>query len=80
MAPCARGQGLARRLYADLFDHATRAGHEIVTCEINSDPPNPASDAFHTAMGFSEVGAAAIHGGSKMVRYFVRSMQPAMAT
>ena len=80
VAPCARGQGLARRLYADLFDHATQAGHEIVTCEINSDPPNPASDAFHAAMGFSETGAAAIHGGSKMVRYFVRSLQPAKPT
>ena len=80
VAPSTRGRGLARRLYADLFEHAMRAGHEIVTCEINSDPPNPASDAFHAAMGFSEVGAAAIYGGSKSVRYFVRPLQPDMAT
>ena len=74
VAASARGQGHARRLYADLFDQARRAGHGIVTCEVNSDPPNPASDAFHAALGFSEVGQAAIHGGSKSVRYFVRSL------
>jgi hypothetical protein len=43
-----------------------------VVCEVNSDPPNPASDAFHAAMEFSEVGRAAIHHGSKTVRYLAR--------
>lgn len=74
VAASARGQGHARRLYADLFDQARRAGHGIVTCEVNSDPPNPASDAFHAALGFSQVGQAAIHGGAKSVRYFVRTL------
>ena len=46
----ARGRGHARRLYDDLFAHAARAGHMLVTCEVNSDPPNPASDAFHAAL------------------------------
>ena len=74
VAASARGRGHARRLYADLFDLARRAGHGIAACEVNSDPPNPASDAFHAALGFSEVGQAAIHGGAKSVRYFVRSL------
>src|SRR5882757_9251755 len=46
VAASARGRGHARRLYEDLFEQARRAGHAIVTCEVNADPPNPASDAF----------------------------------
>ena len=64
-----RKQGLAHLLYRDLFRHATQAGHRIVVCEVNSEPPNPASDAFHAALGFSEVGRATIHQGAKSVRY-----------
>ena len=68
----ARGRSHARRLYEDLFELARRAGHAIVTCEVNADPPNPASDAFHAALGFAEVGDAVIHGGKKSVRYWVK--------
>nr|WP_292536340.1 GNAT family N-acetyltransferase [Mesorhizobium sp.] len=68
----ARGRGHARRLYEDLFDHALRAGQTIVTCEVNAEPPNPASDAFHAALGFVGVGEAVIHGGNKAVRYYLR--------
>ena len=74
VAPLARGRGHARRLYDDLFRHALRAGHERVVCEVNSEPPNPASDAFHATLGFSEVGAATIHDGSKTVRYLARQL------
>ena len=74
VAPSARGRGHARRLYDDLFRHALRAEHEHVVCEVNREPPNPASDAFHAALGFSEVGAAAIHDGSKTVRYLARRL------
>ncbi len=38
-----RGQGLARRLYEDLFKTIDRS---LVVCEVNLVPPNPASDAF----------------------------------
>lgn len=79
VAESARGRGHARRLYHDLFDIAARNGHDIVVCEVNSDPPNPASDAFHAALGFSEIGQATIHGGKKSVRYFARSLDPADA-
>jgi predicted GNAT superfamily acetyltransferase len=72
VAPAARGRGYARRLYDDLFGRAAAAGHARVVCEVNRDPPNPASDAFHAALGFAEVGTAAIHGGSKTVRYLAR--------
>ncbi|MBZ9774182.1 GNAT family N-acetyltransferase [Mesorhizobium sp. CO1-1-8] len=72
VAARARGRGHARQLYKDLFDHVARAGHTLVTCEVNTDPPNPASDAFHAALGFTEAGDAVIHGGKKAVRYYIR--------
>lgn len=74
VAGAARGRGHARRIYEDLFDHVSGAGHTIVTCEVNAEPPNPASDAFHAALGFVEVGDAVIHGGKKAVRYYVRQI------
>jgi predicted GNAT superfamily acetyltransferase len=72
VADGARGRGLARRLYDDLFAAAKAAGHERIVCEVNADPPNPASDAFHAALGFVPVGTAAIHGGKKTVTYLER--------
>lgn len=74
VAASARGRGLARAIYAELFEAATDAGHRIVCCEVNADPPNPASDAFHASLGFREVGDAVIREGPKSVRYFVRRL------
>jgi predicted GNAT superfamily acetyltransferase len=73
VAPAARGRGLARMLYERLFEQARAAGHGQVVCEVNADPPNPASDAFHKALGFVEIGSARLPNG-KTVRYFARSM------
>src|SRR5580658_4022075 len=75
VAPSARGGGVARRLYADLFERAQATGHTRIVCEVNLDPPNPSSDAFHAALGFTEVGRADIHGGSKIVRYLAHDLQ-----
>jgi predicted GNAT superfamily acetyltransferase len=72
VAPAARGQGLARALYEALFVRA--AGHERVVCEVNQEPPNPASDAFHASLGFAVVGSAALPGTGKTVRYFSRPL------
>jgi uncharacterized protein len=69
----ARGLGLARQLYEQLFDLALEAGHDLVTCEVNSVPPNPGSDAFHAAMGFVEAGSAALTPG-KSVRYLKKPL------
>ena len=74
VADAARGRGLARRLYDELFAVARAAGHERIVCEVNSDPPNPASDAFHAALGFVAVGTAEIHGGKKTVTYLERRL------
>ena len=68
VAASARGAGLARTLYNDLFRAAREAGHGQIVCEVNIDPPNPASDSFHARPGFSEVGRAEL-GNGKQVRY-----------
>ena len=70
----ARGRGIAKRLYLGLFSEALHAGHDKIVCEINLNPPNPESDAFHDALGFTEVGFGLIHGGQKTVRYMVRQL------
>ncbi len=74
VAPAARGRGLARALYADLIAAAAGAGHDRVCCEVNSAPPNPASDAFHAALGFHEVGSAHLADRDKAVRYLIRKL------
>jgi predicted GNAT superfamily acetyltransferase len=75
VAKSARGRGIARLLYEDLFAAARQAGHYRVVCEVNIEPPNPASDAFHAAMGFEGVGQATIHNGTKTVRYFEKTLR-----
>ena len=82
VASSARGRGHARRLYDDLFKQAIAAGHDRVVCEVNRQPPNPASDAFHAALGFVEIGTATIHGGDRTVRYLSCALPkpPAVST
>lgn len=74
VAAHARGRSLARGLYENLFEKARSRGYPVVTCEVNLDPPNPASDAFHLALGFQDTGHSALHGGVKTVRYYVRTL------
>jgi uncharacterized protein len=71
----ARGRGIARLLYEDLFAAARKAGQDRVVCEVNIDPPNPASEAFHLSMGFERVGEATIHNGAKTVRYLEKTLR-----
>ncbi len=74
VAARARGRGLARKLYEDLFARAKSAGHGLIVCEVNVLPPNPSSDAFHAALGFTEVGRAAQPDRGRTVRYLARSL------
>jgi predicted GNAT superfamily acetyltransferase len=71
VAASARKKGLGRAFYCDLIEAAQDAGHDILACEVNCDPPNPVSDAFHAALGFREIGRARIVERSKTVRYLI---------
>jgi uncharacterized protein len=70
-----RRRGHAHALYDQLFEAASHAGHRRVVCEVNADPPNPASDGFHAALGFAEVGTATLHGDGRTVRYLSRGLR-----
>lgn len=74
VAAHARGQGIARRFYEGLFARAKADGYEHVVCEVNSDPPNPISDQFHAALGFTPVGQATLSNG-KSVTYLSRALK-----
>jgi uncharacterized protein len=75
VADHARGKGLARTFYEALFERALSAGHSRVLCEINVEPPNPGSMAFHAAMGFCEVGQAELSPGKVVSYQELRLMQ-----
>ena len=49
-----RRRGLASALYDAMESHA--AAHGRMVCEVNSEPPNVESLAFHAARGYREIG------------------------
>ncbi|MDX2025472.1 GNAT family N-acetyltransferase [Microcella sp.] len=67
IAESERGNGLGAALYALVFSVARAEGRAEVTCEVNLDPPNPASLAFHERLGFASVGTQATKGGTVTV-------------
>lgn len=71
-----RRYGLARMLYREVFQQAAQRDLGRVVCEVNVEPPNPTSDAFHSSLGFEEVGRATIDGGAKTVRYLCAKLEP----
>ena len=69
VAPAARGRGLARALYEDLA--AAGAGRPQC-CEVNLDPPNPESVAFHERLGFVHLDEATDPRNGKRIVYLIR--------
>jgi uncharacterized protein len=68
VSPAARGLGLARRLYEGV---AAMANGRPLCCEVNIEPLNTASLAFHERLGFAECGDATDPRNGKRVRYLV---------
>lgn len=62
LAPAARGTGLAQLLYERWRTAARDAGRAVLCAEVNVEPPNERSLAFHAAQGFVEVGRTAPYG------------------
>jgi hypothetical protein len=72
----ARGRGLAREMYKRLLVLATAAGRRWLVCEINAEPPNLVSQAFHDGFGFEVVGRAAVPSQDKVVDYLAMRLPP----
>ncbi|WP_225754192.1 GNAT family N-acetyltransferase [Actinotalea sp. Marseille-Q4924] len=64
VAPAAHGLGRGRALYGTTARRAVGLGLAEVTCEVNLDPPNPGSLAFHRRLGFEQVGTQRTSGGT----------------
>lgn len=64
-----RRQGLARLLYENLFQFADELGQGRVVCEVNAEPPNPVSDAFHASLGFAIMGRGSLPDRGRVVTY-----------
>jgi len=54
VAPGATGTGLGTRLYVDLLELLRQDGVHLVVATVAQ--PNPASNALHRTLGFTEVG------------------------
>lgn len=72
-----RGKGLGRTLYDDLECHAYRNGIDTLVCEVNHEPANVASQAFHRQRGFSELGRMNTRG--VIVSLLAKRNLPAMS-
>jgi len=69
VAPDRRSAGIGALLYEHVFALAAESGRFEVTCEVNLDPPNPRSMAFHERRGFATVGTQATKGGRVTVAF-----------
>ena len=72
VGPQFNGLGIGRALYADV-ERAARGVAPILTCEVNLEPPNPGSVAFHGKLGFAEVGQLVADEG-KLVSLMVKAV------
>lgn len=59
--------GLGAALYDDIAAWAEAHGFGRLVCEVNVEPPNEVSDAFHRRHRFVEVGTQWVAGGTKRV-------------
>lgn len=64
-----RREGLGRQFYETLFEEAKS---KRVTCEVNLEPPNPDSYAFHRSMGFHQMAEQWTQQGKKKVAFMVK--------
>ena len=68
-----RGRGIGRAFYAALEDEARRRGIGILCCDVNLDPPNPESLAFHERLGFRQLATGAASNGFA-IAYLVKDL------
>jgi predicted GNAT superfamily acetyltransferase len=74
VAPPWQRRGLGAALY-DAVEARVDATVPVLAAEVNVEPPNPGSLAFHAARGFEAVGEQDTHGGAQRVRLLVRPLR-----
>lgn len=62
-----RGVGVGRALYEDAVDIAVACKAPSITCEINTQPPNPGSFAFHEKLGYRGLLERDSDGGKRVM-------------
>ena len=80
IAAALQGQGAGSMLYEHVFAHARKTALPWVTCEIDHEPPNPASARFHARFGFREVGQQPVPGGKRVSLQAVATPSEPIAT
>ena len=63
IARSARGAGVGAQVYRFLEQRAHKQALTSLVCEVNLEPPNPVSLAFHTRERFVEAGTLATSDG-----------------
>ena len=76
VAPEARRQGVAIRLYQDLEHFTADRNIPIMACEYNLRPQNEISRQFHRLYGFKEVGIQKTENGKKTVSLQIKHVDP----
>jgi uncharacterized protein len=66
VSEAARGTGAGRALYEAALLMARELGEERVTAEVNEDPPNPGSMAFHAKLGFRHLLSRPSQSGKRV--------------
>ena len=70
-----RSSGIGQELYRAVDQEARRLGVSAVTCEVNLEPPNPRSLAFHHREGFTDLDSQATKGGSVVVQLMAKEIR-----
>jgi len=69
-----RRRGIGRALYESLAGLARRRQLGLLCCEVNVNPSNPDSMAFHLHMGFAQIASMTVNDG-RTVALMTRELQ-----
>ena len=79
IASSGKRKGHGKALYLALEEHAASTGKKVLLCEVNVEPENPQSMAFHASLGWVPFQDRE-HGPGKVVRYFKKSIKSDVET
>lgn len=77
VAASARGRGLARALYEDVFAAARAAGHDVVVAEVNDEPPiRPRTPSMRRSVSRRSAAPSSMAAASRCATTHVRYRMP----